>query len=62
MTNEAREARNAYQRAWRAANKDKVRGYQKKWRDKNKDKCKAAAERHWEKVAGESNAPASTVD
>lgn len=36
MTDEARAARNAYKRAWNAANKDKV---------------KAQQERHWEKRA-----------
>ena len=36
MTDEARAARNAYKRAWNAANKDKVKAYQA---------------RHWEKRA-----------
>ncbi|WP_180269514.1 hypothetical protein [Clostridium paraputrificum] len=36
MEQQAREARNAYMRAWRA---------------KNKDKVKAAQERYWEKKA-----------
>ena len=40
MTDEAREARNAYMR---------------EWRKKNKDKVKAARERHWEKKAREAN-------
>ena len=36
MTNEARAARNAYKRAWNAANKEKTKAYQ---------------ERYWEKKA-----------
>lgn len=40
MTDEAREARNAYMREWKR---------------KNKDKVKAARERYWEKKAREAN-------
>lgn len=32
---------NAYQKAWREANKDKTNAYQKAWRESNKDKIKA---------------------
>lgn len=49
MTDEAKIARNAYAREYRAKNLDKIRAYQKQWRAKNKDNVKANNERYWER-------------
>ena len=44
LENQAREARNAYARAWRAANKDKVRQYNENyWQKKAAQNGEAAA-------------------
>ena len=48
MTDEAKEARRAYQRQWRAKNKAEILAYQKKWRSENPDKVKEYQERYWE--------------
>ena len=51
MTEEAKTARNEYMKAWRKANPDKVRQYRRQYRADHPDKIKAAAARHWERVA-----------
>lgn len=55
LSEKAREAMRAYQRAyrkeWNAKNPEKVAAYQKKWRDKNKDKVREYNRRYWEKRA-----------
>lgn len=43
----AREARNAYQREYRAKNPEKQREYQRSWRARNKDKVRAYNAAYW---------------
>ena len=43
----AREARNTYQREYRAKNPEKQREYQRDWRARNKDKVKAYNAAYW---------------
>ncbi len=64
MTEEAREARNAYMREWRKKNSDKVRKYRekqreyhreytRKWKKKNPDKVREYAEHYWARKAND---------
>jgi hypothetical protein len=55
MTEEARQARNAYARQWRAKNADRIRANQKKWRDANKEYTKQRQVEYWERKAKEMN-------
>ena len=43
----AKEARNAYQRAYNARNREKQREYQRSWRAANKDKVRAYNAAYW---------------
>ena len=48
MTDEAKEARRAYQRQWRKDNRTAIREYQRNWRSENTDKVREYQERYWE--------------
>lgn len=51
MTEDAIKQRRAYQRRYRALNKDTINKRQKEWRKANKDKVKEYNKTYWEKVA-----------
>jgi len=51
MTEDAIRQRRAYQRRYRALNKDAINKRQKEWRKANKDKVKEYNKTYWEKVA-----------
>ena len=51
MNDKAIEARRAYQKQWRAKNRDRLNAYHKAWREKNPDKVQANNERYWQKKA-----------
>ena len=51
MTEDAIRQRRAYQRRYRALNKDAINKRQKEWRKANKDKIKEYNKTYWEKVA-----------
>lgn len=51
MTNDAINQRRAYQRRYRALNKDKINKRQREWRNANKDKVKEYNKTYWEKIA-----------
>ena len=50
MTEEAIKQRRAYQRRYRALNKDNINKRQKEWRKANKDKVKEYNKTYWENV------------
>ena len=51
MTEDALKQRPAYQRRYRALNKDTINKRQKEWRKANKDKVKEYNKTYWENVA-----------
>lgn len=51
MTEDAVKQRRAYQRRYRALNKDNINKRQKEWRKANKDKVKEYNKTYWENVA-----------
>ena len=51
MTEDALKQRRAYQRRYRALNKDTINKRQKEWRKANKDKVKEYNKKYWENVA-----------
>lgn len=51
MTEQAINQRRAYQRKYRALNKERINKRQKEWRNANKDKVKEYNATYWEKVA-----------
>lgn len=51
MTDEARQARREYKRAYNRANAAKVNEYQRNWRRANPDKVKAYNQNYWQKRA-----------
>ena len=51
MTEDALKQRRAYQRRYRALNKDTINKRQKEWRKANKDKVKEYNKTYWENVA-----------
>lgn len=51
MTEDAIKQRRAYQRRYRALNKDTINKRQKEWRKANKDKVKEYNKTYWENVA-----------
>lgn len=51
LSEQAKEARRAYQREWRAKNKEHVRAYHKEWREKNPEKWEQAQANYWERKA-----------
>lgn len=51
MSDEAKKARNEYQKKWREKNRERLREYHKKWRKENKEKVNEAINRYWEKRA-----------
>ena len=57
LSDKARQAKNEYQRRYRANNRErhnaKQREYHKKWRDANKDKLREYYERYWQNKATE---------
>ena len=50
MTEDAIKQRRAYQRRYRALNKDNINKRQKEWRKANKDKVKEYNKTYWENV------------
>lgn len=55
MTAEAQEARKAYQRQYRARNRDKVNASHRKWCAENRDRIKGYQRNYWEGKAGAGN-------
>ena len=53
MTEDAIRQRRAYQRRYRALNKERINKRQKEWRDANKDKIKEYNKKYWEKLANQ---------
>lgn len=51
MTEDAIRQRRAYQRRYRALNKDTINKRQKEWRKANKDKVKEYNKTYWENIA-----------
>ena len=51
MTEDAIKQRRAYQRRYRALNKDNINKRQREWRNANKDRVKEYNKIYWEKVA-----------
>ena len=51
MTEDALKQRRAYQRRYRALNKDTMNKRQKEWRKANKDKVKEYNKTYWENIA-----------
>ena len=51
MTEDAIKQRRAYQRRYRALNKDNINKRQKEWRKANKDKVKEYNKTYWENIA-----------
>lgn len=51
MTEDAIKQRRAYQRRYRALNKDTINKRQKEWRKANKDKVKEYNKTYWENIA-----------
>lgn len=51
MTEDALKQRRAYQRRYRALNKDTINKRQKEWRKANKDKVKEYNKTYWENIA-----------
>ena len=51
MTDEAKEARRAYQRQWRKDNRTAIREYQRNWRNANPDRVKQYQEKYWARKA-----------
>lgn len=51
MTEDAIRQRRAYQRRYRALNKDAINKRQKEWRKNNKDKVKEYNKTYWENIA-----------
>ena len=49
MTDEAKEARRAYQRKWRKENRAAIREYQRLWRNANPDRVKQYQDAYWER-------------
>lgn len=58
MSEEARAKKNAYQRAYRNANKTKTDEYLREWRKRNPDKVRQYQVNYWERKAAEAE-PAS---
>lgn len=56
LEQQAREVHNAYNREYKAKNRDKVNAYQRKWRSENRDKVKAYNQTYWERKAMKQNA------
>lgn len=44
---EARAAKQAYMKKWRAANREKVNDYHREWRSNNKEKVQGYYENYW---------------
>ena len=53
LSEQARAARNAYKKAWRERNKEKIKAYQKQWHEANPEKRAEYEARHWERIAQE---------
>ena len=49
MTDQAKESRRAYKRAYYRLNADKINSYQRRWRKANPEKVKAYQEKYWNK-------------
>ena len=49
MTDEAKEARRAYQRQWRKDTRTAIREYQRNWRNANPDRVKQYQDAYWER-------------
>ena len=59
MANQARNARNAYYKAWRATNRERLKLYYKEWREKNPEKVKQYTETYWKKKAAQNGEAAA---
>lgn len=53
LSDAAREARNRYMKTWREKNREKIRAYDRAWSAANKDKVAEKRKRYWEKKANE---------
>lgn len=53
LSEEAKEAKKAYQRAWRAKNRESYNEYMKQWRKDNPGKVKEYQNNYWERKAEE---------
>jgi hypothetical protein len=53
LLDQAREARNKYQREWREKNRAEHREYMKTYRENNKDALKENTLRYWNKKASQ---------
>ena len=53
LSDEAREAKNRYQREWRKKNRERWNAYQREWKKNNPEKVKEHTRRHWERKAAE---------
>ncbi len=62
MTEEAREERRAYMRAYRSANRDRINTNRREWNAKNPEKRREHTQRYWAKRAGRRNVRASWGD
>lgn len=51
MTNEALEAKKAYDREYRKRNRQRINQQQREWRARNPDMVRAQNERYWQKKA-----------
>lgn len=53
ISQEALEARRAYQREYRRRNRKRILERQRQWREENPDRVREHQRRHWEKKAQE---------
>ena len=53
LTEEAKEARREYNRAYARKNRERLREYQREWRARNRDKVKQYHRTYWQKKAQE---------
>ena len=53
LSDQAKEARRAYKRAYREKNRDRINAYQREWlnRPENEGKREEYEARHWERMA-----------
>lgn len=56
LSEQAREARNAYMREWKEKNREHVNAYMRNWKKNNPEKVKQYTKNHWERVASQQQA------
>lgn len=61
LTDEAKEARRAYQRKWRKDNRTAIREYQRNWRNANPDRVKQYQEEYWARKAQQNQTEGGAV-